>query len=129
MKLLTFDSQHLDVDWISFKIQGLTDPKTIASNLSKYFNPNILMDDLPSIGFHGFTTPRTPGGPYGPPAPGHPPVTVGVFCFKVCVKKPTYFVFKILEFSLDISIFSILLSKINIKNINYEFLFNVFNFI
>ena len=35
MRLLTFDSQNLDVDWISFNIQGLTDPKTIASNLSK----------------------------------------------------------------------------------------------
>lgn len=44
MKLFTFDSQHLDVDWISFNIQGLTDPKTIASNLSKYFTPHILMD-------------------------------------------------------------------------------------
>ena len=43
MKLLTFDSQHLDVDWISFNIQGLTDPKTIASNLSKYFTPHVLM--------------------------------------------------------------------------------------
>lgn len=53
MKLLTFDSQHLDVDWISFNIQGLTDPKTIVSNLSKYFTPHILMDDVPSIGFHG----------------------------------------------------------------------------
>jgi hypothetical protein len=54
MKLLTFDYQHLDVDWISFNIQGLTDPKTIASNLSKYFTPHVLMDDVPSIGFHGF---------------------------------------------------------------------------
>lgn len=52
MKLLTFDFQHLDVDWISFNIQGLTDPKRIASNLSKYFTPHILMDDVPSIGFH-----------------------------------------------------------------------------
>ena len=54
MKLLTFDSQHLDVDWISFNIQGLTDPKTIASNLSKYFTPHVIMDDVLSIGFHGF---------------------------------------------------------------------------
>ena len=54
MKLLTFDSQRLDVDWISFNIQGFTDPKIIASNLSKYFTPHILMDDVPSIGFHGF---------------------------------------------------------------------------
>ena len=52
MKLLTFDSQHLDVDWISFNIHGLTDPKIIASNLSKYFTSHILTDDIPSIGFH-----------------------------------------------------------------------------
>lgn len=28
MKLRTLDSQHLDVDWISFNIQGLANPKT-----------------------------------------------------------------------------------------------------
>ena len=53
MKLFTFDYQHLYVDWISFNLQGLTDPKTIASNLSKYFTPHILVDDVSSIGFHG----------------------------------------------------------------------------
>ena len=53
MKLFTFDSQDLDVDWISFNIQGLTDSKTIALNLSKYFTPHVSMDDVPSIGFHG----------------------------------------------------------------------------
>ena len=52
MKLLTFDSQHLDVDWISFNIQGLTDPKTICSNLSKYFTPHVLMDDVPMAGIY-----------------------------------------------------------------------------
>ena len=53
MELLTFDSQHLDVDWVSFNLQGLADPKTIASNLSKYFTPHILVDDVPIIGFQG----------------------------------------------------------------------------
>lgn len=53
MELLSFYSQHLDVDWVSFNLQGLTDPKTIASNLSKYFTPHILVDDVPIIGFHG----------------------------------------------------------------------------
>jgi len=48
MKFLTFDSQHLDVDWLSFNIQGLTEPKTIASNLSKYFTPHVLIDDVSS---------------------------------------------------------------------------------
>ena len=32
MKLLTLDSQHLDVDWISFNIQGLTDPNCLEFN-------------------------------------------------------------------------------------------------
>jgi hypothetical protein len=48
MKLLTFDFQHLDIDWISFNLQGLTDPKIISSNLSKYFTLHILVDDIPS---------------------------------------------------------------------------------
>lgn len=52
LKFLTFDSQHLDVDWISFNIQGLTDPKTIASNLSKYVTLHVLIDDVLNIGFH-----------------------------------------------------------------------------
>jgi len=39
MKLLNFQSQNLVVDWISFNIQGLTDPRTI--------------DGGPGIGFHG----------------------------------------------------------------------------
>ena len=30
------------------------DPKIIARRLSKHFTPHILMDDVPSIGFHGF---------------------------------------------------------------------------
>ena len=53
MKLLNFNSQHLDVDWISFNIQGLADPQTIASNLSDYFTVHGLMDNVPSVGFHG----------------------------------------------------------------------------
>ena len=33
MKLLNFESQNLMVDWISFNIQGLPDPGTIAHGL------------------------------------------------------------------------------------------------
>lgn len=58
MNLLTFDSQHLGVDWIRLNIQGLTDPQTIASNLSNYFTPHVLIDDVASIGFHGFIKKR-----------------------------------------------------------------------
>ena len=53
MKLLNFQSQNVVVDWISFNIQGLTDPLIIARRLSKHFTPYVLMDDVPSIGFHG----------------------------------------------------------------------------
>ena len=53
MKLLNFQSQNVVVDWISFNIQGLTDPLIIARRLSKHFTPHVLMDDVPSIGFHG----------------------------------------------------------------------------
>ena len=54
MKLLNFQSQNVVVDWISFNIQGLPDSLIIARRLSKHFTPHVLMDDVPSIGFHGF---------------------------------------------------------------------------
>ena len=54
MKLLNFQSQNVVVDWISFNIQGLPDPIMIACRLSKHFTSHVLMDDVPSIGFHGF---------------------------------------------------------------------------
>ena len=54
MKLLNFQSQNVVVDWISFNIQGLPDPLIIACRLSKHFTSHVLMDDVPSIGFHGF---------------------------------------------------------------------------
>ncbi len=53
MKLLNFQSENLVVDWISFNIQGLADPLTIASDLSKHFTPHVLIDDVPKIGYHG----------------------------------------------------------------------------
>lgn len=37
--VINFKSENLVVDWISFNIQGLPDPETIASGLSKYFTP------------------------------------------------------------------------------------------
>lgn len=44
----------MQLDWISFNLEGLIDPKKIAGRLFKYFTPHVLMDDLPSIGYHGF---------------------------------------------------------------------------
>ena len=40
-KNLSFESQNLVVDWISFNIQGLPDPGTIASSFSKHFTPHV----------------------------------------------------------------------------------------
>lgn len=54
MKLLNFQSENLVVDWISFNIQGLTDPRRIANGLSKHFTPNVLMNGEPIIGYHNF---------------------------------------------------------------------------
>ena len=42
------------VDWISFNIQGLPDPETIASGLSKHFTPHVLIDGEPHMSYHGF---------------------------------------------------------------------------
>jgi len=54
MSVINFDSGNLKVDWISFNLKGLMDPRIIAGRLSKYFNPYVLIDDEPGIGFHGF---------------------------------------------------------------------------
>jgi hypothetical protein len=51
---LSFESKNLILDWISFNIQGLTDPGTIAFGLIKYFTPRVLIDDVPTLGFHDF---------------------------------------------------------------------------
>ena len=54
MKFLNSQSQNVVVNWISFNIKGLPDPLIIARRLSKHFTSHVLMDDVPSIGFHGF---------------------------------------------------------------------------
>ena len=51
--MLNFDSENLKVDWISFNLEGLMDPRIIAGRLSKYFTPHILIDDELGIGFYG----------------------------------------------------------------------------
>jgi hypothetical protein len=53
MKQRNFQFENLVVDWISFNIQGLLDPRTIADRFSRYFTPHVLIDDVPTIGFHG----------------------------------------------------------------------------
>ena len=54
MPTLSFKNQGLKVDWIGFNIQGSVDTKAIAYGLTKYFTPHVLIDDVLSIGFHGF---------------------------------------------------------------------------
>jgi hypothetical protein len=53
MESFNFQSQNLVVDWISFNIQGLTDPQIIASGLSKHFTPHILINGEPYVSYHG----------------------------------------------------------------------------
>ncbi len=53
MRVIPLDSENLQLDWISFNLEGLIDPKIIAGRLLKYFTPHVLMDDVPSIGYHG----------------------------------------------------------------------------
>ena len=42
--MINFESENLVVDWISFNIEGLTDPKIIASRLFSHFNASITID-------------------------------------------------------------------------------------
>lgn len=51
MTILNFDSENLVVDWISFNIQGLTDPRIIARRLFSRFNSFITVDDQHRIRF------------------------------------------------------------------------------
>jgi len=53
MTLTNFDSENLKVDWLSFNLEGLVDPGIIANHLSKHFIPHVLIDNVPSISFHG----------------------------------------------------------------------------
>jgi hypothetical protein len=51
MGIPNFDSENLVVDWISFNIQGLTDPQIIARRLFSRFNSFITVDDQHRIRF------------------------------------------------------------------------------
>ncbi len=53
MSVTNFNSENLKVDWISFNLKGLVDPRIIAGRLSNYFTPHVMIDDKPEIGFHG----------------------------------------------------------------------------
>lgn len=51
---LSFESENLQVDWISFNIQGLPDVHKLALGLTQYFTPRVFIDDVPTIGFSGY---------------------------------------------------------------------------
>ena len=53
MKLLNLQDENLEIDWLTFKINGFTDPKLIASGLSNQFTPDVTRDDKPLISYHG----------------------------------------------------------------------------
>lgn len=50
----SFNSENLLVDWISFNLEGLMDPRIIARRLSKHFTPHVLIDGEPHMSYHGF---------------------------------------------------------------------------
>jgi hypothetical protein len=49
---LSFKSENLVVDWISFNIAGFSDPKIIGDRLFPYFNVSITMVDQSKIRFY-----------------------------------------------------------------------------
>ena len=53
MSLRNFNLENLKVCYISLNLKGLAGTSAIASPLFKYFTPHILINDVPSIGFHG----------------------------------------------------------------------------
>ena len=51
MNLPNFDSESIEIDWLSFNVVGLHDPVTIVSNLSKYFKPYKTKIDIQHRGY------------------------------------------------------------------------------
>lgn len=54
MAKISFDSESLVIDWVSFNLEGLVNPRIIADRFSKYSTPHVLIDYVPEIGFYGF---------------------------------------------------------------------------
>lgn len=53
MAKISFNSENLKVDWVSFNLKGLVNTKIIADRLSNYFTPHVMIDGKPEIRFHG----------------------------------------------------------------------------
>lgn len=45
MSVINFDSEILKMDWISFSLDGLLDPRIISGRLLNYFTPYVRIDD------------------------------------------------------------------------------------
>src|SRR6056300_465906 len=52
MAKISFNSENLKVDWVSFNLKGLVNTKIIADRLSNYFTPHVMIDGKPEIRFH-----------------------------------------------------------------------------
>ena len=52
MNIINLNSENLIVDWLSFNLEGLMDPIIIANRLSKHFTPHVLIENVPTVGFH-----------------------------------------------------------------------------
>lgn len=52
MNIITLDSENLVIDWFSFNLEDFMDPEIFTRRLSKHFSPHVLINDVPSIGFH-----------------------------------------------------------------------------
>ena len=53
MNVPNLNSENLMVDWLSFNLEGLIDLLIIVSRLAKHFTPYVLIDNVPTVGFHG----------------------------------------------------------------------------
>lgn len=53
MNVININYENLVVDWLFFNLEGLMDPEIITNRLSKYFTPHVLIDNIPTVRFHG----------------------------------------------------------------------------
>nr|ULD16000.1 hypothetical protein [Cylindrotheca closterium] len=53
MSMINFNSENLKIDWISFNLKGLVNPRKIADRLSNYFTPHVTIDNKPETEFQG----------------------------------------------------------------------------
>ena len=52
MNVTNLNSKNLVVDWLSFNLEGSMDSIIIDNHLAKHFTLHVLIDNVPTIGFH-----------------------------------------------------------------------------